>query len=194
MKSNLRTGTIPGTLLDSEKLGGVTGAEFIEKVFYVTDGIMLSQIREITGIDGTTLQNWLRRGWVPNPTKKTYSRDQLARILLINMMRDTLKLSDIISLLAYVNGENETVSECALYDIVCRVLTAVSESEGGIGGLDDMIIGILADESFPSDDKKRVLFAVRVIVISYYATTMKSTAEFMLSALGLQGEDGENGK
>ena len=48
---------IPGTILNRDKMDGATGLEFLDKVFFITDKIMLAQIREITGIDGTTLQN-----------------------------------------------------------------------------------------------------------------------------------------
>ena len=189
MKSTLRTGTIPGTVLDAERLHGVTGEEFIDKIFYVTDRIMLSQIREITGIDGTTLQNWVKRGWVDSPSKKTYSKEQLARILLINMMRDTLQLSHIMSLLKYMEGNDDEgkISECSLYDCVCKVLKAVSGANGGgINGLDDIIIEELtAFSDLPTEKKKRILVGVRIIVVSYYATTMKATAEYMLSAIGV---------
>ena len=49
--------TIPGTILERSKMDGADGMEFLDKVFFITNGIMLTQIREITGIDGTTLQN-----------------------------------------------------------------------------------------------------------------------------------------
>ena len=62
---------IPGTILNRDKMDGATGLEFLDKVFFITDKIMLAQIREITGIDGTTLQNWLKRGWVGTPNKKS---------------------------------------------------------------------------------------------------------------------------
>ena len=58
----LKPGNIPGTVFSKEKMGGVTGGKFLDKVFYITDSIMLAQIREITGIDGSTLQNWLKSG------------------------------------------------------------------------------------------------------------------------------------
>ena len=190
MKSYLRTGTIPGTVLPSDRFGGITGNEFIEKIFFVTDGIMLSQIREITGIDGTTLQNWIKRGWVPSPQKKTYSREHLARILLINMMRDTVELSKIVSLLGYTDGGGERVTECELYDIVCSVLSVVSAAGDRIGGFDDIITDVTDGYAGLSDEtKKRVLLVVRIIVVSYYATTMKATADYMLSSL--IGDSGE---
>ena len=47
MERELNLSNIPGTVLKLEKMGGVIGLEFLDKVFYITDGIMLSQIREI---------------------------------------------------------------------------------------------------------------------------------------------------
>ena len=188
MKSSVRSGSIPGTILPRDRMNNVTGAEFIDKVFYVTDGIMLSQIREITGVDGTTLQNWVKRGWVKNPTKKAYTKEQLARILLINMMRDTIQLSQIISLLEYINGTDEdarVISECDLYDCVCTVLDSVSDgSSGGLSGIDEIILDVLRSfEEIETAAKVRILNGIRVIVVTYYATTMKATAEYMLSAI-----------
>ena len=71
---------IPGTVLRRDTMGNVTGMEFLKKIFYIQDGIMLSQIREISGIDGSTLQNWTKRGWVANAKLKKYDIDQLAHI------------------------------------------------------------------------------------------------------------------
>lgn len=185
MKSAVRSDTIPGTILPRERLNDVTGAEFLRKVFYVTDRIMLTQIREITGIDGTTLQNWVKRGWIKNPVKKTYSEEQLARILLINMMRDTIQLSRIIRLFDYIchDGEN-AVSEKFLYDCVCSVLDQVTSSSGGIGGLDEIILDMLRGyDDISTETKVRILNGIRIIVVTYYATTMKATAEYMLESV-----------
>ena len=88
MKLEIQSTMIPGTLMDKVKMGNVTGMEFLEKIFYITDGIMLSQIRALSGIDGSTLQNWTKRGWVSNAHNKRYDINQLSRILIINMMRE----------------------------------------------------------------------------------------------------------
>ena len=77
---------IPGTILKKQEMGNVTGLAFLQKIFYITDGIMLNQIREISGIDGSTLQNWTKRGWVSNSKLKKYNIDQVAHILIINML------------------------------------------------------------------------------------------------------------
>ena len=170
-------------------MGGVTGLKFLNKVFYITDGIMLAQIREITGIDGSTLQNWLKRGWVESPTKKAYNKEQLARILIINMLRDTMQLSQIIGLMTYVNGaeqEDKIIDESLLYDYICRVLAAISDPDSdGVHGIDEAIEAVLAD--YPecgSGTKRRIVKVITIAVISYYSAMLKSRADDMLKRLG----------
>ena len=86
---------------------------------------MLTQIREITGIDGTTLQNWLKRGWVASPRGKYYTKEHLARILLINMMRDTMQLARIAQVLSYINGRVETKPMISSRKACCTIMSAV---------------------------------------------------------------------
>ena len=63
---------IPGTKLKRSDMDGLTGQAFLKKVFFVSDGVMLTQIRDISGIDSSTLQNWTKRGWVANSHLKRY--------------------------------------------------------------------------------------------------------------------------
>ena len=121
---------VPGTVMARSASDNATGMEFLHRVYFVSDGIKLSQLREISGVDGTTLQNWVKRGWLLNPVNKLYGIDQLARILIINMMRDTVQLSRISFLLSYINGRIDTadddiVQESVLYDYICRVLDII---------------------------------------------------------------------
>lgn len=180
---------IPGTILEKEKMDNATGTEFLDKVFYITNGIMLGQIREISGIDGTTLQNWVKRGWVGNPTKKTYDKEQLARILIINMMRDTMQLSRVIFLLNYINGENECdriVTESQLYDYICKTLERIaSPTSAGLNELECAINEVLAEyEEKTAGARRRLATGIRVIVITYYAALLKNVADDTLDLLG----------
>lgn len=180
---------IPGTVLEMEKMDNATGMEFLNKVFFITNGIMLGQIREITGLDGTTLQNWVKRGWVGNPKNKTYDREQLARILLINMMRDTMQLSRVIFLLTYVNGTDEIdriVPESRFYDYICRTLCLITSPESaGLNGIDTAIDEVLSDYMEPvGGAKRRLAVGIRVAVLSYYASLIKSIADDTLDGLG----------
>lgn len=182
---------IPGTILNRDKMDGATGLEFLDKVFFITDKIMLAQIREITGIDGTTLQNWLKRGWVGTPNKKSYTKEHLARILIINMMRDTMQLSRIIFILQYVNGKSEEdkiVRESVLYGYICRVLDRLSENgEISGAGIDGIISDVLSDyKETVSGAKRRLSVGIKVITITYYSALIKAEAEAILDSLGAE--------
>lgn len=182
---------IPGTILNRAKMDGATGLDFLDKVFFITDKIMLAQIREITGIDGTTLQNWLKRGWVGTPNKKSYTKEHLARILIINMMRDTMQLSRIIFILQYVNGKSEEdkiVRESVLYGYICKVLDRLSENgEVNSAGIDCIISDVLSDYDEPvSGAKRRLSVGIKVITITYYSALIKAEAEAILDSLGAE--------
>ena len=191
MNGSLRSENIPGTVFNIEKMDGATGAEFLDKVFYITNGIMLAQIREITGLDGTTLQNWVKRGWVSNPHKKSYDKEQVARILIICMMRDTMQLSRIAFLLQYINGDepdDRIVDESKLYDYICRVLEKVfDENSAGLNGLEEFIGEVTADYTEPvSGAAKRLKNGIGIIASAYYAAIIKSSADRTLDSLGAE--------
>lgn len=181
---------IPGTILERKKMGYATGEEFLDKVFYLSDGIMLAQIREIAGIDGSTLQNWLKRGWVVAPKNKMYSRDQLARILIINMMRDTMQLGDISFLLTYVNGDPERrdddiIPESRLYGYICRIFDRLTGRENlSHDSLSSLIAEATADyEEKLGGARRRLNSALEIIVLSCYANSIKRRADELTRAL-----------
>ena len=126
---------IPGTILVRKNMGNVTGLEFLSKIFYITDGVMLSQIREISGIDGSTLQNWTKRGWVANSKLKRYNIDQVAHILIINMLRSCIQLDHIAFIIKYINGNvgdesDDIIRPSRLYDYICRILDKIMLENG----------------------------------------------------------------
>lgn len=190
--TTIRSRYIPGTIVDRSKMNGAAGEPFLDKVFYITDGIMLTQIREITGIDGTTLQNWLKRGWVASPKGKYYSKEHLARILLIAMMRDTMQLGRIAQVLAYINGKvddtsDDIIPESVLYGYVCRVVDSLADGDSaGLNELDAAVETVLVDyEERYAGAKKRLARGISIIVTAYYATLVKHHAEDMIDQLGI---------
>lgn len=181
---------IPGTVLDRQKMGNVTGMEFLNKIFFISDGIMLAQIREIAGVDGSTLQNWLKRGWVVNPVNKMYNKEQLSRILIINMLRDTMQLSDISFVLTYVNGdteraEDDIIPESLLYDYICRLVDMLT----GVGELTRDTLAEQIEECTAdyvekmSGARRRLNTALEIIILSMYATVIKRHADLLIGKL-----------
>lgn len=189
MNFGLQADLIPGTVLHQADMGNVTGLKFLNKIFFITDGIMLGQIREITGMDGSTLQNWVKRGWLGNTTNKRYNKKQLARILLINMLRKNMQLEQIVYLLKYVNGDlcstlDDTIDEALLYDYVCRILQQVATGATDAETLRATIQACTEDYEEPIGGAKRRLNAVlEIMVVSYFTTLLQGHTAELLSAL-----------
>ena len=187
MKLEIQSSLIPGTIMDKQKMGDVTGLEFLNKIFFITDGIMLSQIREICGIDGSTLQNWTKRGWVSTAKCKRYDKNQLARILIINMMRDSMQLERIAQILTYVNGRagdtsDDIIPEAELYGYLCLIIDRLVEDElpPDAENVHDLISEVLNQyEERIAGASKRLERACAIIVMTYYATLVRRKANIM---------------
>lgn len=180
---------IPGTILKKSAMGNVTGLEFLNKIFYISQGIMLSQIKEIAGIDGSTLQNWTKRGWVSNARLKKYNIEQVARILIINMLRDCMQLDHIAFLLRYINGDESDaasiIPEAKLYDYICRIIDALmAEETQPVGELRDFIARTLDDyDEKVGGARTRLINALEIIITAYYAARIKRHADELYTDL-----------
>ncbi len=181
---------IPGTKLKQADMEGLTGLDFLKKVFFISDGVMLTQIRDISGIDSSTLQNWTKRGWVANSKLKKYNIDQVAHILIINMLRSCMQLDKIAFLIQYINGDvgdasDDIISDSVLYDYICKILQYMMEKEAcpldSIGGY---VAKVTADYVEPFDGARtRLNSALEVIVVTYYAALIKHHASKLLEDL-----------
>lgn len=187
MEISIANTCIPGTILKRSQMGDVTGLEFLKKIFYISDGIMLSEIREISGIDGSTLQNWTKRGWVANATLKKYNIDQLAHILIINMLRSCLQLDKIAFIIRYINGSvedrsDDIISDSSLYDYICRILDKMVENDDS--NLMECIDSVTKNYvEKVGGARRRLNNALEIILTAYYASLIKQSAEEKLTAL-----------
>ncbi len=189
MEIRIDNGCIPGTILNRKQMGDVTGMEFLKKIFYISDGIMLSQIREISGIDGSTLQNWTKRGWVENSKQKRYNIDQLAHILIINMLRSCMQLDRIAFLMKYVNGNvndrgDDIIRYSELYDYICRILDRIIYNVNSSNTLEECIYKETETyEEKISGARRRLNVALEIMLTAYYAALIKASADCRLEAL-----------
>ncbi len=166
----------PGTVIERQNL---TSREFFG-VFRVTKGLMLAQVREITGLDTTTIQNWINRGWVKNPVDKRYSENQLASILLIHMLRDVMKLDHIAKLFDYLkrkefsqDEEVPLISEAELYHYVCGMLDSIDyDIILTPKVLEKAILMTLSTYVETYEGAKKRLANVLKIILVYYASAI----------------------
>lgn len=190
MKLQFYDDLIPGTKLRRSDMEGLTGLDFLKKVFFISDGVMLTQIREISGIDSSTLQNWTKRGWVASSHLKRYDIDQVAHILIINMLRSCMQLDRIAFLIQYVNGSvsdrsDDIIRDSILYDYICRILCRMMDSKScALSDVHAVVEEITSDyvEPFPGAEK-RLNQALEVIVVTYYAAVIKRHAEVLLDKI-----------
>ena len=192
MNLELRGSCFPGSVVCREDRYGKDGAEFLERVFFISDGIMLQQIKDISGVDGSTLQNWVKRGWIGNTVNKKYTRNQLARILIINMLRSSMRLDRIDYLLRYINGtinceDDDIIPEATLYGYICRIIDEVSGAGSmTLEELKTLVSRRIATYPEKVPDARKRLEKAMVIILTAYASSlmMKASADLMEELVG----------
>lgn len=180
---------LPGTVFPVGDIGKEGGRAFFDKVFFVSEHIMLSHIREITGLDAMALQNWVKRKWVPNPERKYYGREHLARFLIINMLRDTLQIARIMYLLRYLNGTepgDAVIPESELYHYVCRCVALLSETAAPSPADLDRAIATATVDFVPktADASRRLRETLRIMTNACAAARLKESADRELDEIG----------
>ena len=191
---------IPGTTLEYTDSARDRAFSLIEPVLRATGGLTLSQLSALTGLGGTTVQNWIKRGWVSSATGKKYSEKQVLRILLINMLRSSMKLDDIAHLMAYVNGDvednsDDIIEDINLYNMLCRVIFTAEENGAfapdALRALIDSEISQHADEIANEDKLRKAMF---VMVMGYHCGRLKRIMEEVLDVVLTEEGAGSYGK
>ena len=177
--------TIPGTVLtaSAEEL---THTEERFRSMFLGGGIVLSQVSAVTGLEPYTVQNWVKRGFLPKPENKRYSLRQLCRILNINMLRGALPMEKICGLLTYVNGHlddesDDLIDDSQLYFMFVR-LAARARRLDDKDELRQALDQVLSDYEEPVPGAKlRIEKVLRVMLTAWISTRMRQEAEKMLS-------------
>lgn len=182
---------IPGTVLPYADIDGSMFSFFLP-MLKATDGISLGQVCSITGLEVSTIQNWVKRGFVAHPVKKKYHERHLARILMISAVRDSMKIEQIGALMSAVNGDTEDtsddiISEPLMYDYFCeaiRIMDSYVSDEAEIRRVIETVT-----EKYDAPDKKsreKVTLALLVMVTAYISCRLKKESEdFFVSLSGM---------
>ncbi len=170
-----------GISLGDGKLSG--GFAALEPLLLAAGGLSLSQVCAVTGVESSTVQNWVKRGWVAKPKEKKYGERQLARILLLSALREGMQLERIVRLLARINGsvedrEDDMIPESRLYDCLCFVMERCFQTgELGEESVDACVEESLASYEGAKENKERLRESLRVMVFACAAARFRKLCD-----------------
>ncbi len=178
---------IPGTTLVADR----ADARFIEQQFssmFLGGGIVLSQVSAITGLEAYTVQNWVKRGFLPPPEHKRYNMNQLCRITTINMLKNALPMEKITGLIQYVNGELDDVSDDIIDDGKLYFLFVRLAAHTADGVSSDQW-GAFIDNELESyrepvaGARQRIRQVLEVMLVAWSAAQLRKKAEDLMDTL-----------
>ena len=163
--------------------------EPIRTAMKLTGGFTLSQLAEISGLEATTIQNWVKRGWIEPPRDRRYGETSIARVLIINMLKGAMQLSNIVSLMSYINGKvdercDDAIPDGELYSIMCSVTEEIDK----IGNLNKETVVSVIDEEIKdyeepfSGGKEKLRNALEIMMLAHISSNLKNEADRMLQS------------
>ncbi len=164
--------------------------EPIAAAMKLTGGFTLAQLSEISGLEPTTIQNWVKRGWIEPPKDRRYGIQSTARVLIINMLKGVMQLSSIVSLLAYVNGKvddrkDDAIPDGELYNKMCSIIAEIDKS----GDLSMESVSCFVEKEIDGyiepfeGGKDKLRKALQIMMLAHISSNLKMKAEEMLNQL-----------
>ena len=179
--------TIPGTTLaglrrDADRTDGLFQSMFL------AGGLTLSQVSSITGLETHTVQNWVKRGFLPPPQNKRYNMEQTCRIILINMLRGALPLEQICHLISYINGSLTDESDDIIDDTVLYFkfvsLAARARHIGGTKEWSEALEEVMENYAEPCPGaKEKVKKVLQIMLTAWIASRLCAQTNEMIAAL-----------
>ncbi len=178
---------IPGTTLTGERDQADSVANLFQPLF-LAGGLTLSQVASVTGLEPYTIQNWVKRGFLPPPRNKRYDMEQLCRLINMNILKGTMPLEQIVHLMSYLNGSladesDDLVDDTMLFFLFVK-LASRARYIGGSKAWDDALVEITADYREPIPGAREKLIKVLKIMLTVWCANMlKTQAETMIAQL-----------
>ncbi len=180
--------TFPGTTIEVSTVEKGSSRHLFDGIF-TTGGITLSQVSLMTGLEPYIIQNWVKRGYVESPKNRVYSRGQFARIVIINMLREALKLEDICSLIRIIEGDSadkddDIILDDELYhsyvDMLAEGRIEISDVEAARAAADAAAERI---EERIHGTRKTLSVILQIMLSAHVASMLRTHAENMLGSI-----------
>lgn len=180
--------TFPGTTIEVSKIEKGCSRQLFDGIF-ATGGITLSQVSIMTGLEPYIIQNWVKRGFVEPPNKRVYSRGQFARAVIINMLKEALKLEDICSLIHVIGGDTPDTSDDLILDeeLYHRYVDMLAQGKLNLSDPASVAAAATAaaeeiEERIPGT-RKKLAGILQVMLYAHSASRLRVSAEEMLGSL-----------
>ncbi len=180
--------TFPGTTIEVSKLEKGSTKSLFDGIF-ATGGITLSQVSIMTGLEPYLIQNWVKRGFVTHPMGRVYSREQFARIIIINMLRESLQIERICTLIHVISGKPEDKSDDLIGDNVLYHKYVDMLAEGNINIMDENSVNEAVEratldfEAREPQHKKQLAEILKAMLYAHTASELKNLSAAILSDL-----------
>lgn len=172
---------LPGTTVEVNENNTAQG--FLDSAFTL-NGLVLSQIVQLTGLEPHTIQNWVKRKFISPPVQKKYDCDQFCRIALINMLKDIFQIERIVGMLQYVFGGGKPTDDILVYTAFSEVISVLPDDAiRAQTDLDDIIARELAQKPMNADIRDRLGKVIKVMVLAYLSASLKKRADLLMEAL-----------
>ncbi|MDR3207804.1 MAG: DUF1836 domain-containing protein [Oscillospiraceae bacterium] len=173
--------TLPGTTVETALTPGA--ADRLLTPMFLSGGLVLSQVAQLTGLEGYIIQNWIKRKFLAPPQHKRYTRRQLCRVLSINVLKDCFSLDHTAALLGYINGvlddeSDDLIDDSLLYAYFVDCLAALSDvgqTEPGrvTQAIDEVTAGFQSPNPIAS---RRLRLVLEIMLTAYESLQVKQRA------------------
>ncbi|MDD2268661.1 MAG: DUF1836 domain-containing protein [Eubacteriales bacterium] len=186
---------LPGTTIQTKLDRPDVASQILNNIF-ATGGLVLSQVSQLTNLENHVIQNWVKRGFLSSPVNKRYTEDQFCRIVIINMLKDTLRIDTITGMLSYINGvlsddSDDLIKDSQLYNYYVNLLVEINRLGASPGFIDQKLLEAALNEllsnfkeKYPSS-KKRLKKTLSVISTAHMSSLLCKKAELMAVELYL---------
>lgn len=175
-------GYLPGTTVEMNMENGVQ--DFLNSLF-AANGLVLSQVLQLTGLSAHTVQNWVKRKFLKPPIGKKYDCDQFCTIVIINMLNDIFQIDQITRMIDYI-AASASGAPTLVYTCFVDVLTLVpGDAVRTATKLDAIIDKVLAKRCISGETLKRMQKVLRIMLLSHISVQVRSEALLELNTLDI---------
>lgn len=179
---------IPGTTLEAMR-EDADRTEGLFQSLFLAGGLTLSQVSSITGLETHTIQNWVKRGFLPPPQGKRYNMEQVCRIININILKGNMPIEMIIKLMGHLNGNladesDDLVDDTLLFFLFVK-LAARARYIGGTMDWDEAIRDVAQAsyrETIPGA-REKLQKVLKIMLTVWVANILRQNAENQIAQL-----------